>query len=92
MCAYPKYRQMCHICIDVTYADAGHMHIQSIYICQAYGYVQAMLASRFFHSDPKNTSSGSAFRPPGRCRPMTQYVAAESAAYDAICCVTPPAP
>ncbi|EBN0716399.1 hypothetical protein CCP41_23885, partial [Salmonella enterica] len=29
--------------------------------------------------DPKTSSSGSAFRPPGRCRPMTQYVAAESA-------------
>jgi len=46
--------------------------------------------SSYFCPDPETLSSGSAFRPPGRCRPMTQYVAAESAAYDAICCVTPP--
>lgn len=49
--------------------------------------IPALLSS--FCSDPKNTSPGSAFRPPARCGPATQDVAVFSAGCDAICCVLP---
>ncbi|HGF0151534.1 TPA: hypothetical protein ACGBUC_005719 [Klebsiella variicola] len=89
VCAYVQYRQMFSICIDSAYADDEYMRMPHICRCQAYGYVTPMLGSHFSRSDPKNTSSGSAFRPPALCGPLTQYVAVLSAAGYAICCVNP---
>lgn len=55
--------------------------------CQAYGYVQPMLGSLFFHADPKKGSSGSSSSSPVRRDPVTQDVAAQSAAVATRCCV-----
>ena len=40
--------------------------------------------------DPEKVSSGSSLRPPARCGAETQYVAALSAGYNAICCIPHP--
>ncbi len=57
--------------------------------CVAYGYVAHILFSHFSTADPKNTSSGSAFRPQARSGPATQDVAVFPADHDARCCVPP---
>ncbi|MFT3163247.1 hypothetical protein ACMWJT_28715, partial [Klebsiella pneumoniae] len=57
--------------------------------CVAYGYAVHILFSHFSTADPKNTSSGSAFRPPVRSGPETQDVAVFPAEDDARCCVPP---
>ncbi|TYE18875.1 hypothetical protein DJ512_26795 [Klebsiella pneumoniae] len=77
------------VCIGVTYADDWHMHMSALCRCAAYGYAVHFLFSHFSTADPKNTSSGSAFRLPARSGPATQDVAVLSAASDARCCVPP---
>ncbi|HBW8316478.1 TPA: hypothetical protein MFM79_005031 [Klebsiella pneumoniae] len=77
------------VCIGVTYADDWHMRMSALCRCAAYGYAVHILFSHFSTADPKNTSPGSAFRPPARCGPATQDVAVFSAGCDAICCVLP---
>ncbi|PWY13761.1 hypothetical protein DKM46_22865 [Klebsiella pneumoniae] len=77
------------VCIGVTYADDWHMHMSALCRCAAYGYAVHILFSHFSTADPKNTSSGSAFRPPVRSGPETQDVAVLPAEDDAICCVPP---
>ncbi|MFA9592724.1 hypothetical protein ACERJ7_27070, partial [Klebsiella pneumoniae] len=71
------------------YADDWHMHMSALCRCAAYGYAVHILFSHFSTADPKNTSSGSAFRPPVRSGPETQDVAVLPAEDDAICCVPP---
>lgn len=55
--------------------------------CQAYGYVQHMYFSLFPRADPKKDSSGSSSSSPVRRDPVTQDVAAQSAAFATRCCV-----
>ncbi|EFB6885331.1 hypothetical protein FOM81_20620 [Escherichia coli] len=86
---YVQYMQMQSICIVIAYADGKYMRMPHLCRCPAYGYVEPMLYSLFSRSDPKKARDGSAASPPGRCRPLTQYVAVPSAAPDAICCVPP---
>ncbi|PXJ17100.1 hypothetical protein DMR11_26360 [Klebsiella pneumoniae] len=75
--------------IGVTYADDWHMRMSALCRCAAYGYAVHILLSHFSTADPKNTSSGSAFRPPVRSGAETQDVAVFSADHDARCCVPP---
>ncbi|EAB8932350.1 hypothetical protein DTY68_24255 [Escherichia coli] len=86
---YVQYMQMQSICIVIAYADGKYMRMPHLCRCPAYGYVEPMLYSLFSRSDPKKASPGSAFRPPARCGPITQYVAVYSATDDARCCVPP---
>lgn len=55
--------------------------------CQAYGYVQHMYFSLFPREDPEIVRTGSAGNAPARCNPVTQDVAAQSAAVATRCCV-----
>lgn len=55
--------------------------------CQAYGYVQHMYFSLFPRADPKKGRTGSYGNHPARCGPVTQDVAAQSAAVATRCCV-----
>lgn len=57
--------------------------------CQAYGYVQHMYFSLFARADPKKGRVGSPRNAPVRCDPVTQDVAAHSAAFATRCCVIP---
>lgn len=63
------------------------MYSYSICRCRAYGYVQPMLGSLFFHADPKKGSPGSSSSSPVCRDPVTQDVAAQSAAVATRCCV-----
>jgi len=56
--------QMRGICIGIEYADARHMPMSCLCRCPAHGYVQDMLSSLFFRSDPKKGKVGS----PDYCR------------------------
>lgn len=55
--------------------------------CQAYGYAQHMHASLFFKEDPEKGGPGSSSSSPVRRDPVTQDVAAQSAAVATRCCV-----
>ncbi|EDE6508663.1 hypothetical protein BXJ38_22070 [Salmonella enterica subsp. enterica serovar Enteritidis] len=75
------------MCIAVTYADAQDMYMLIICRCLAYGYVKDMLFSLFFTADPFSGRTGSSFNTTMRNNPMTQDVAAQSAANDTRYCV-----
>lgn len=55
--------------------------------CHAYGYVQHMYFSLFPRADPKKARVGSSSSSPARRDPVTQDVAALSAAVATRCCV-----
>lgn len=64
------------------------MRIPDICRCQAYGYVMYRLLTLFLREDPKKGSPGSSSSSPVRRDPVTQDVAAQSAAVATRCCVT----